>query len=331
MDMQSVSEMEKHSSYDVLSSYEFSLRKTFYPFGFPLELASNSPEVMAAAEEGWGAFEKAFDAQPVRMCLGVVGRSRDPLPIESVIRARENLMSAIADAHNFVICDFNAGFAYGWVTSNTAADHPLLRYRFLTAGGATLVEQKAFTPLHGALVSRNESGVMLAGDSFAGKSTLAYACARTGWTYSSDDAAYLVLERLDCYAVGDPHSIRFRPDAPTLFPELASYLPGVRPNGKVAIEIRTRDLQLATAPGCVVKHVVYLRRQAGRPEASLSPIAPRRALEDWSKYNILGTARMREVRRSSYTRLLSAQLWEMRYSELDDAVERLNRLVDSGA
>jgi hypothetical protein len=329
--MRELSEMEKRGSYDVLSSYEFSLRETFYPYGFPLELETNSAEVMAAAAGGWGAFAKAFDAQPVRMCLGVAGHSRDPLPLESVIRARENLMTVVADENNFVTCDFNARFAFGWVTHSTAADHPLLRYRFLIAGGATLVEQHAFTPLHGALVSRSASGIMLAGDSFAGKSTLAYACARTGWTYVSDDATYLVLERSDCYAVGDPHSIRFRPDAPSLFPELAGHVPSVRPNGKAAIEVRTRDLGLQTAAGCAVDHVVYLHRQAGRRQAVLSPISPRRALEDWSKYNVLGTVRMREARRGSYARLLSARLWEMRYSELDDAVERLNRLVDLGA
>lgn len=329
--MRQLSRKEKYSSDVVLSSFEFDLRQTLYPFGFPLELESNSPEVMTAASEAWGEFEKAFDRQPVRMCLGVVGRSHDPLPLESIIRARENLMSVVADANNFVICDFNAGFAFGWVTQNTADDHPLLRYRFLMAGGATLVEQEAFAALHGALVSRNAKGVILAGDSFAGKSTLAYACSRAGWTYGSDDAAYLVRERSDCYAIGDPHSIRFRPDAPTLFPELAGHLPSVRPNGKVAIEIRTRDLNLQTAPGCRVDHVVYLHRQAGRRQISLGAISPRRALEDWSKCNILGTAQMQEARRASYARLLSAQLWELRYWDLDEAVERLNRLVEFGA
>ena len=62
-------------------------------------------------------------------------------------------MSIVADPENFMLCDFDRGFAFGWVTQNTAADHPLLRYHFLIAGGATLVEQRAFAPLHGALVA----------------------------------------------------------------------------------------------------------------------------------------------------------------------------------
>ena len=56
------------------------------------------------------------------------------------------------------------------------------------------------------------------------RALLAYACARAGWTYVSDDGAFLVRGRDDRYAIGDPHSIRFRPDAPELFPELADRL-----------------------------------------------------------------------------------------------------------
>lgn len=329
--MRQLSYMEKCNPDPVLSSFELGLRRILYPYGFPLQLESNSPDVIAAAAEGWGEFEQTFDAPPVRLCLGVTGRSRDPLPIESIIRSRENLMSVVADANNFVTCDFSAGFAFGWVTRDTAADHTLLRYRFLTAGGGTLVEHRAFTALHGALVSRNGSGVMLAGDSFAGKSTLAYACARTGWTYVSDDAACFARERPNRFAAGDPYSIRFRPDAPTLFPELACRLPSVRPNGKIAIEIRTHDLKLDTASGCQVDHIVYLNRGGTRGTASLRPISAARALEDWSQYNVWGTEAVRQERQRCHQRLLAASLWEMRYSNLDDAVARLNRLVDCGA
>ena len=229
-----------------------------------------------------------------------------------------------------MVCDFNRGFAFGWVTQNTAADHPLLRYRFLISGAATLVEQRAFAALHGALVVRNGSGVMLAGDSFAGKSTLAYACARAGWTYVSDDGALLGSRRDDRYVIGDPHSIRFRPDAPQLFPELADRLVTIRPNGKVAIELLTRDLALNTAPGCDVDHIVYLNRDHAVP-ARLRRFSKERVREDWLQLHVYGTKEMREAQRRCHERMLGAPLWQMQYSDLDDAVARLERLVDSGA
>jgi len=314
----------------VLSGFELPLRKTFYPLGYPLVLETNSHDVIHAAEEGWGAFERIFSEDPVRVYLGVAeSDSNPPLPV-SVIRAREHLMSIMSDPENFMLCDFDRGFGFGWVTRSTAADHPLLRYQFLTGGGSTLAQQRAFAPLHGALILRNETGVMLCGDSFAGKSTLAYACARAGWTYVSDDGAFLVRGRDDRYAIGDPHSIRFRTDAPELFPELAERLPAVRPNGKIAIEVRTSDLPISTGPGCTVDHVVFLDR-GHAASASVHRYPEDRALEYFAQYAVLGTSSVRAVQRRCHERLLRAHLWEMRYSDLDDAVSRLERLVDSGA
>jgi hypothetical protein len=319
--------METVSPDPVLSASELPLRRTFYPFGFPLEIETNSVDVIAAASEGWGAFEQMFDAAPVRYCLGVLEGFGEGLPLETVIRSREHMLSIVADRENFVVCDFHGGFAFGWITQSTAADHPLLRYRFLIAGAAAILSQQAFAVLHGALVVRNGKGVMLAGSSFAGKSTLAYACARVGWTYVSDDAVFLVRGRNDRSALGDPHSIRFRPDAPQLFPELADRMVTIRPNGKVAIEVFTRDLAVHTAPACNIDHVVYLNREQARP-ARLCPLSKEWVFEDWSQYAVFGTKAAREAQLSCYERILNAQLREMQYSDLDQAVRCLEQLVD---
>jgi hypothetical protein len=313
----------------VLSTFDLPLRRLFYPLGYPLAVETNSHDVIHAAEQGWGSFKPSFEAEPVRVYLGVSeSDSRTPLPA-SVLRAREHLMSIIADPENFMQCDLDRGFAFGWVTRNTAKDHSLLRYRFLTAGGFSLVQQRAFAPVHGALVMRNGTGVLLCGDSFAGKSTLAYACARAGWTYLSDDGSFLVRDRADRYMLGDPNSIRFRPDAPELFPELADYLPVVRPNGKIAIEVSTRDLGVATGRGCVVDHVVFLDR-AVTGAASVASCAKERLREYCAHHAVLGTAAMRSAQKSCYERLLGARVWKMRYSDLDDAVACMELLVDQG-
>jgi hypothetical protein len=328
--MSQLSYMEKVSLDPVLSAFELPLHRALYPFGFPLELETNSAEVIAAAVEGWGAFDRAFDVAPVRLCLGVRESAGDAIPIETVIRSREHLMSIVASPDDQILCDFNAGFAFGWVTQSTAADHPALRYHFLIAAAGTLVEQRAFAALHGALVMLNGKGVMLAGDSFAGKSTLAYACARAGWTYVSDDGVFLVRDREDRYAVGDPHSIRFRPDAPELFPELADRMTTIRPNGKIAIEVRTCELALQTAPGCRVDHIVYLNRDQ-TSQIQLRRRSQEQVREDLMQHNVFGTSEVREARRVCHERLLGAQLWQMQYSDLDDAVARLERLVGQGA
>jgi hypothetical protein len=311
-----------------LCEFDLPLRRRFFPLGFPLDLETNSPDVIQAAQGGWGHFSKAFDEAPVRLALGVT--DSDSMPLErSTFRSREHLMFVVADSENFFTCDFNASFAFGWITRAVAADQPLLRYRVLSAAAHMLVEQSALAPLHGALLMRNGCGVMLCGDSFAGKSTLAYACARAGWTYVSDDGIFLVRNRADRYAIGDPHTIRFREDARHLFPELADQLPVVRPNGRSAIEMFTHELPIKIAPGCSVEHVVFLNRQQ-HVDARLRHYPRDQAWEEWGAYASFGTDQVRAAQRRSHERLLQAGIWEMAYSHFDDAVARLEQLVDSG-
>ncbi len=310
----------------VLSDFDLPRRRTFFPLGYPLVLETNSSDVVLAAKEAWGAIEQMFQRDPVRICLGVAeGELPSPAPM-SLIRAKEHLMSIVADQANFLMCDFDRGFAFGWVTPRTAANRALLRYQFLTPGGIALAQQRAFAPLHGALVMRRGTGVMFCGNSLAGKSTLAYACARAGWTYVGDDGAFLVRGRDDRYAIGDPHLVRLRPDARELFPELARHVPAARPNGKIAMEICPRDLGLTTAPGCAVDHVVFLDREPGGI-ASVQGYPKDRALEYWAQYTVLGPGEVRAEQRRCQELLLGAGLWSMRYSRLDDAVSRLERLV----
>jgi hypothetical protein len=306
--------------------FELPLRRTFYPLGFPLELETNSPDVIEAASEGWGRFTQAFDEASARLCLAVSQSSMPLSRLRSQVRTREHLMSIFADRENFVLCDFSASFAFGWLTRAVAADHPVVRYRFLTAAGLSLVSQLALAPLHGALIEREGCGVMLCGESCAGKSTLAYACGRAGWTFITDDGTSLVRNRTDRYAVGDPHTIRLREDAKRFFAELSERLPLTRPNGKTGLEVFTQELPLRTAFGCSIEHVVFLdRRESG--SAGIRSYSAEQALEYFERFAAYGTREVRGAQKQCYRRLLEAGIWEMQYADLNDAVVCLEQLT----
>jgi len=311
----------------MLSGFHLELRRTFYPWGFPFELETNSPDVIEAAAESWGAFPQTFNEAPVRLSLAVTASEAPLLTSRSTFASREHLLSMYGDAENFLMFDFRQGFAFGCVSRGTAADSPLLRYRFLTAS-LMLVEQRSLAPLHAAFVVKNSTGVVLCGDSMAGKSTLAYACCREGWSYVTDDGVSLVRARPDRYAVGDYTTMRLREDSRRFFPELAERLAIVRPNGKIAMEISTPDLPIATLPGHRVDHVVFLDRQE-RGAGSLRPYSPDHALMKWEPYASIGPSEVRSAQKLCHRRLLEAGLWEMRYSSLDDGVARLERLAGS--
>ena len=314
----------------MLASCELGFRGLYYPLGFPLEVQTNSRQVIAAASESWGLFSQSFEMRPMRLSLGVKEASESqPLCAKSTFLAREHLLAIIANADNFVVCDLQQAFSFGWITPDLARDPATLRYRFLTPTAVMMAEHLALAPLHGALVARNDCGVVLCGDSFAGKSTLAYACARAGWTYVTDDGTFLVRERQDRYAVGNSHFIRFREDARQLFPELADHFVITRPNGKIGIEVFTRDLPIAIAPGARIEHVVFLDRNH-RGNARLQRCPKEQMQAFCERYVNFGSNEMRAAQTRCHERLLNAPIWEMSYQNFDDAVRRLEQLVDTG-
>ena len=101
------------------------------------------------------------------------------------------------------------------------------------------------------------AGLLLCGASGAGKSTLAYACARTGFTYTTDDASYVVWNVKRASIRGNAHQVRFRPSALSLFTELEGRELTPRTEGKPSIEVRTAELPyIATAVEAAVDAVL---------------------------------------------------------------------------
>jgi hypothetical protein len=318
----------KTSPRSFLANFEYPIRARFYPLGFPLDLETNSEEVILAAKQAWGRFTARFEETPVRLCLGVSEHEAEMLHTsEPQIVSQEHLITTLWDQFTFVVCDLRSGFAFGRLTKKAAADHPFLRYRFLQGSTMNMLVHKFLAPVHGALIARNGVGVLLCGDSFAGKSTLAYACARAGWTYLTDDGTYLVRARTDRYAVANPYYTRLREDAPALFPELEGHKIAVRPNGKIGMEISTAALAIATAEASSIEHVVFLNRSAGA-RAHLVPHSKEVAMKWCEQYICYGEAAVRAEQRQALLRLLDAGLWEMGYSGLDDAIACLESLTN---
>jgi hypothetical protein len=313
----------------LLANFDLSRQARFYPMGFPLDLETNSEDVIQAAAEGWGRFAQQFDETPVRLSLGVSDEEEMPRPSEPRIVAREHLITSLWDRSNFSVCDMQGGFAFGWITRSAARDHVFVRYRLLQSTAMNMLTHRFLAPVHAAFVARKGRGVLLCGDSCAGKTTLAYACARARWTYLTDDGTYLIRAHHDRYAVANPYQLHFREDAPALFPELQNRTVTVRPNGKIGIEMLTSDLPIATAVGCSIDHVVFLNRDRSG-DACLTPYSSADAMAWCEQYISYGAERVRAEQRETVRRLLGAGLWQMRYHDLADAVDCLERLADKG-
>jgi hypothetical protein len=303
----------------------------FHPLGFTVEIATNSREVLEAAEETWRYPRKNHLERPVELRIAVSpGKSRE-CPPPPVYREQRKLFSVISDAENFIVSDLGQGFGFGWLTNATVRNRAFLRYHFLEVTALGLLASLYLTPLHGACVRLGGKGVLLCGDSGAGKSTLAYACARSGWTLVSDDSSYLIRGGDGRTIVGNPHQVRFREPATQLFPELQGLSAVPRPTGKLAIEVATSSLpQIATSGESSIDYIVFLNRRT--PDATTLAAVSKDSARRWFEQTLwLGDEEIRDAQAASLQTLLGAEVLELRYRDLGWAVKRLELLVQEGS
>src|SRR5215469_16973441 len=276
----------------LLSKVEMPLQATLFPLGFPLRLSTNSPAVIEAANTSWGIFEQKFMSPALELRIGVTkgGNSPSDLPPAPVARLQWGHLINIADVNNFTVIDFKAERSFGWVTQSIAESPRYLRYYLLDSAVMGMVSGLRAGCLHAACVAPFGRGMLLCGNMAAGKSTLAYAGARTGWTLICDDASYMPLDRDDRLVVGNYHRIRFRSSAVDLFPEFEGrpVTPRVAGN-KPAIEVPTSELpELITADSTLVDYIIFLNRSwTGSPE--LAPLS-RQSVLPWLKRSLTFTA-----------------------------------------
>ncbi|HXA56994.1 MAG TPA: hypothetical protein VNU84_06120 [Candidatus Acidoferrum sp.] len=305
------------------------LTSSLYPMGFPLEIATNSREVILAAEESWKRFEKRFDVPPIRFRIGVLEGTSTRSPRLPRAKGQGHLIAYISDPQNFLILDVSKSFAFGWLTQGAVANRSHFRYHFLEACFWMTAVPLYLTPIHGACVSYRGSGVLLCGDSGAGKSSLTYACTKNGWSFLTDDSSHLVRKREGRVVIGNPRQMRFRPSATKLFPELREQRITRRLRGELSIEMVTSECpQIETIHESQVDFVVFLRRRRG--PVRLLPCTKESVLRWFERVICYGSREVRADQKASLHRLLSAEIFEMQYSDLGAAVAQLESMVESG-
>lgn len=320
--------MQSEPGDPLLHDVALPLRGTFYAVGFCVDIATNSVEVLEAAAESWGMYEPEFTSRPVELQIIVRPGERAGEP---VVRTRSHYFSIVSDRENFGAYDSATFFGYCYVTEKTVADRRWFRFHFLETMAYMLLAQQYVMPVHAACVAHGETGVLLYGLSGAGKSTLAWACARAGWTYITDDGVWLLPDSDDGTVLGQCRRIRFKPDAPRLFPELAGHVSQLRPNGKLSLEVSLDDFpRIHTASRCRVGCVVALHRTDGaRAHADridASEVASM-LLNDMPRYQDDVQARYESV----VEKLLRVPCYRLTYCDPDEAVAALAELTSGTA
>jgi len=314
----------------LLPHAELPLHAVYFPMGFPLEVFSNSAAVMAVAEQSWKHFQPRFTDRSLDLRIQVTDDEDSPTP-PSVpsCTLQWNILLHVANARNFLVCDLRNGRSFGSITQSTAESPLYLRYYFLEGAALSMMTALRAAPIHAACVCPRGSGMLLCGDSGAGKTSLSYAGARSGWIYVSDDASYLPLGRKDRLVIGNHHQIRFRSCAVEIFRELEGRPVTPRVAGKPSIEVPTSELDgLVTADSAVIEYVIFLNRQAG--EDGLTMLSKDYALGWFKQWCYTAPDEAREIQYAALEHLLAVPIYELRYRDLGWAVRRLEQLAATG-
>jgi hypothetical protein len=298
--------------------------------GFPLDLATNSTDIIAAADWLWKKFPATAEsagARPARMRIVVEDRAARMPPVASMPRGRDHLISMVHGPDNFAVCDLAASFTFACLTRDVARNSAYVRYHFLEPAGYMMIDASYLSPVHASCAALNGQAVLLCGDSGAGKTSLAYACAQRGWTYLSDDATHIVRGRKDRKVVGRPFRIRFRESARHLFPELKRFKPELRPNGKMDIEVDTDKLGIPVALAGHASHIVFLNRCPGSGDALITPVARNTAKRRLRNPALYGMQSVRGNQKRAIEQLLHLPAAELTYHDFDSAERTLRALL----
>jgi energy-coupling factor transporter ATP-binding protein EcfA2 len=306
---------------------ELPLRGTFYPLGFAVEIITNDPDVLEAAKESFGHRRLRRGNVTLQVRIGISKGGGSSSPPEPTRREFNHLYLLLADTDNHAVLDLKTCTSFVWLNKAALKDRLYFRYNFLEKVVYLLLGASAVTDIHAACVGKNGKGILLCGDSGAGKSTLAYACARAGWTYTSDDTSYLINDSDIPRVIGHSHRMRFRPTAKDLFSELASLPVTPRMEGKPSIEVPVSELpHLVSASESRVHAIVYLNRCPCEMATLIS--LPEGTATKRTQKELFSAGEIREKHEKILERLSCIPTYELQYCDLNDAIEQLCLLVE---
>ena len=124
--------------------------------------------------------------------------------------------------------------------------------------------------------------------------------------------------------------MRFRAAGIDLFPELNQHSLTERATGELSFEIATTTMpEISTALTSSVDYVVFLNRREPEP-SGLLPLPKEPALSWFEQIVTHGEDESRREQRQTLRRLLEKPILELRYANLDEAIDHLEAMVREG-
>jgi hypothetical protein len=232
-------------------------------------------------------------------------------------RGLHHLVFARFGLSNLFIFDLASHSITAAITEELAHDHVFWRERLLPIAVGVLGAGIGVLPLHAACLSLDGKGLLIAGASGTGKSTLSLALAKNGVDFLSDDWTYITHDDRQLCAHGLGAPIKLLPNSVQHFPELRRHNLQISLNGELAYELSPGDaLKLRVERQCNPKWLVFYERVAsGQPElVRLAGGEARKYVHSSLERLPLQLSRIEEQRERIASQIAELSCWRFRHA-----------------
>jgi len=265
----------------------------------------------------------------IQLCVDPERHARESRSVPSY-RALSHFFHIGCGEASFAVADLATGCAVGFVSPELVSDISFFRYAFLECLFYVLAVHRSHTPVHCAAVALNGRGALICGPSGAGKTTLAYACAKAGMQIVSDDVVHLELDPVNQRVTlwGNPWTLRLLPDVIQMFPELTGTEVKRRGGHEACLEVDVPHLFPGSALiSCQPTALIFVERDHSA-EQKMDPIENELALKRLGQDIILDDAWVIARHQKALRKLAAIGAYELRYSGAPTvAVELIRNLL----
>jgi hypothetical protein len=235
--------------------------QTYLAAGAACQLLTNSPFILKAAGDSF-LLEPDSPGEPdltMRLWVDSRPKARPPWP-KPYVRGLNHIVYAGFDPGSSIVINLTTRRIMGRLSPDFAEDTAYWNRVVFPMLLSITAASMGITEVHCACVAKDDQGLLLAGPTRSGKSTLTLALGLSGFGFLADDRTFCSLRHRKLSAYGLLIDLKLRSDSTAWFPDAATELRGSLWNNADERRFEPESLHLSRVRYCEPRCIVFLER-----------------------------------------------------------------------